>query len=903
MRTRALSIGQRGIVQAVVILLLAALALVALPGSAGASSSFIAYQVPAGTAASNPFSGALGMDFNVNSPVTITHLGAFDSGSDGLSRPISVRLYDRATQTSVASVSFPVGNSGTLIGGSRFLPLASPITLAAGFQGTIVAAGYGPDEPNGNAAVCGLSCAWTTNDGGGALSFVGGGRFGFDANGFPTNVDGGPANRYAAGTFQAETVAATASACAPNVAEASQYSLVYELPIPANGSNYASSSPQYTVDNSATVGSFNRIAYCLQLNNDWVWVSMDAFTTVRSKTGVPTFGSGAIFQQYVSNMNVASNNPGVVTGTGITGNIEFWPNNYHPFNALAIPGASNSRFDFGDTRHTSGQYGSMQVHDYGAQQTIFAYNNWGGGGTTDLGIGSSSGPHFDWTFRNNANTYSVRNLKVYVGQVQADLTPPTVTPTVTGTLGDNGWYTSNVGVTWTVTDAESAVTSTSGCGPQSVTSDTAGVPFTCSATSAGGSASTSVTIKRDATAPSISGAANPAPNGNGWNNSDVTVSFTCTDALSGVAGCTPATTLSTEGAGQSVTGTATDQAGNTASATVSGINIDKTAPSASAAITAGTPGTNGWYVSPVTVSSTCTDALSGVASAPGAVTLSADGAGQGASGTCVDQAGNSAGASVSGIDIDQTAPAASYTISPATPDGNNGWYVTSPTVSFSGTDATSGIAACSPSVSLGDGPAQSATGSCTDNAGNTSPAVTSAPVQVDTTAPSAGITGVSNGATYVLGAVPTAGLGCTDATSGVASSSDGLTGGNANGVGSFTYSVTCTDTAGNATTATATYSVVYAFGGFVQPIPLPVSTFKAGSTIPVKFVVEDANGATVTTAVATVSVNGGPALGTAKYTDGKYLFNLRTKGLPTGALTITVTLDDGTSHSVVVTLK
>ena len=40
----------------------------------------------------------------------------------------------------------------------------------------------------------------------------------------------------------------------------------------------------------------------------------------------------------------------------------------------------------------------------------------------------------------------------------------------------------------------------------------------------------------------------------------------------------PATVLSTEGAGQSAAGSGTDKAGNSASATVSGINIDKTAP-------------------------------------------------------------------------------------------------------------------------------------------------------------------------------------------------------------------------------------------------------------------------------------------------------------------------------------
>jgi uncharacterized protein YjiK len=84
----------------------------------------------------------------------------------------------------------------------------------------------------------------------------------------------------------------------------------------------------------------------------------------------------------------------------------------------------------------------------------------------------------------------------------------------------------------------------------------------------------------DSTAPTIAGARAPAANSAGWNNTDVTVTFTCSDAGgSGVRSCgaTPQV-VSTEGAGQSRTGTAIDNAFNTASATVGGISIDKTAP-------------------------------------------------------------------------------------------------------------------------------------------------------------------------------------------------------------------------------------------------------------------------------------------------------------------------------------
>lgn len=86
-----------------------------------------------------------------------------------------------------------------------------------------------------------------------------------------------------------------------------------------------------------------------------------------------------------------------------------------------------------------------------------------------------------------------------------------------------------------------------------------------------------LTLKIDKTPPSITAASNPAPNANGWNRTDVTVTFTATDALSGVASIDPPRTITGEGAGLQAAGSATDLAGNT-SATVVTVNIDRTAP-------------------------------------------------------------------------------------------------------------------------------------------------------------------------------------------------------------------------------------------------------------------------------------------------------------------------------------
>ncbi len=116
-----------------------------------------------------------------------------------------------------------------------------------------------------------------------------------------------------------------------------------------------------------------------------------------------------------------------------------------------------------------------------------------------------------------------------------------------------------------------------------------------------------VTVQ-DTIDPAIVGSRTPAANASGWNNTDVTVSFECDDSGSGIAGCSGPTTLSTDGAGQSVTGTAADNAGNTAEATVGGINIDKTAP----AILFG--GNAGTYTldENVVITCTATDGLSGI---------------------------------------------------------------------------------------------------------------------------------------------------------------------------------------------------------------------------------------------------------------------------------------------------
>ncbi|HWI51041.1 MAG TPA: hypothetical protein VNT01_02725, partial [Symbiobacteriaceae bacterium] len=276
-------------------------------------------------------------------------------------------------------------------------------------------------------------------------------------------------------------------------------------------------------------------------------------------------------------------------------------------------------------------------------------------------------------------------------------------------------------------------------------------------------------INVDKAAPTITGAPDRAANGAGWYNADVTVTFTCADALSGVASCTQPQSLG-EGANQSATGSAADKAGNTASATVSGINVDKAAPMT----TISAPTT--WQNQDVPVTLSATDNLSGVTATYYTVdggaqqsgtsfTLSAEGA-HAITYWSVDAAGNAEAAHTASVQIDKTAPTITGSADRAA--NGAGWYNADVTVTFTCADALSGVASCSPSQSLGEGANQSATGNAADNAGNTASATVSG-INVDKTAPT--ITGApdraANGAGWYNADV-TVSFTCADALSGVA---------------------------------------------------------------------------------------------------------------------------------------
>ena len=399
-----------------------------------------------------------------------------------------------------------------------------------------------------------------------------------------------------------------------------------------------------------------------------------------------------------------------------------------------------------------------------------------------------------------------------------DPTAPSITPNVTGTQGANGWYTSDVAVSWSVIDAESAISSSTGCDAATVTTDTIGQTLTCSATSAGGTTSQSVTIKRDTAAPTASATPAPMPNPDGWNKADVTVTFAGTDPApgSGIANCTPAAVLSTEGLHSGVQGHCSDLAGfDSNNAVAPDIRIDKTAPTVTGSRT---PAPNGadWNRTTVTVEFSATDNLSGVPAGgcDSPTYLSSDGPGQSVTGQCHDLAGNVDSATVSGIDIDTTPPIAAANVSPG--PNVNGWNNTNVVVSFSATDSISGsgIATCSAPVTVSsEGLTSGTQGFCTDAAGNDSNNAVAPNLRIDKTAPTVIVTTPANLATYSLGATVSASFVCSDSLSALVPGS--CTGPVANGSaidtatsGSKSFTVSAADLAGNTRSTTNAYTVV-----------------------------------------------------------------------------------------------
>jgi hypothetical protein len=297
---------------------------------------------------------------------------------------------------------------------------------------------------------------------------------------------------------------------------------------------------------------------------------------------------------------------------------------------------------------------------------------------------------------------------------------------------------------------------------------------------------------------------------------------------------------------------------------------------------------------------------------------------------------------------DTTAPTTTITLSPVSPDGLNGWYISDVTITITANDPDDSVAETRYSLDPTTAPTSfddmsdiysaaiivSADGEHTiyaasiDSNGNKETPVVSASFKIDKTPPV--VYYLMPVGPYILHGSYTATWTASDASppgSGLATPASGSVALDTSSVGAKTLTIpAATDLAGNTFAAqTVTYSVLYNFGGFLPPIGVPgAGLFKLGSTVPVKFQLTDANGAFVTGAVAEIQIakinndtglpgdyQDGGSSGSAstgnvfRYdsTGNLYIFNLSTKGLSAGTWSILVILDDGSPHSVLISLK
>ncbi|HSJ22525.1 MAG TPA: PxKF domain-containing protein [Nocardioidaceae bacterium] len=194
---------------------------------------------------------------------------------------------------------------------------------------------------------------------------------------------------------------------------------------------------------------------------------------------------------------------------------------------------------------------------------------------------------------------------------------------------------------------------------------------------------------------------------------------------------------------------------------------------------------------------------------------------------------------------DTTAPEISYTVDPADPNGDNGWYTGDVTVTWhvsdeSGIDEDSDCKDEDVDTLNYDTDGETFSCAATDIHGN-SDTVTTGSIKRDATDPTitwdAG--SPADGASYYFGdSIPSAGCTADDATSGVNADGCQVTGGGA-AVGPHTLTAKATDKAGNETIETRNYTVLaWTMDGFYRPVDMgtgKLNTVKAGSTVPLKF--------------------------------------------------------------------
>lgn len=191
------------------------------------------------------------------------------------------------------------------------------------------------------------------------------------------------------------------------------------------------------------------------------------------------------------------------------------------------------------------------------------------GGVTTSGAGQVEGGL--WVYSNGGSDGGIQTSfgSLAGAAANGDSTPPVATPSATGTLGTNQWYTSDVTVDWNWTDnAGGSGIDAANCTTSS-TSTGDGNPITLSATCkdlSGNTGTASYGVKVDKTKPTLSPVVSPNPV---LLNGSATVSAGAADVPSGLASSSCGVLVTSSVGAKSVTCSATDNAGNSNSATAS----------------------------------------------------------------------------------------------------------------------------------------------------------------------------------------------------------------------------------------------------------------------------------------------------------------------------------------------
>lgn len=177
----------------------------------------------------------------------------------------------------------------------------------------------------------------------------------------------------------------------------------------------------------------------------------------------------------------------------------------------------------------------------------------------------------------------------------------------------------------------------------------------------------------------------------------------------------------------------------------------------------------------------------------------------------------------------------------------------------------------------------------------------------DLTPPTITISSPEEGAFFYLGEVVTASYRCYDDVDGWRVTCD-ATAIDTSTYGTHTFRVDARDSSGNTSSATRTYSVVYAFDGFFAPLaPGPtIVTLKAGSDVPVKFSLGDDQGLDIFAAppawrpgCPSASTDSSRAAGSLDYNAAvdRYVFLWKTERSWAGTCRqLLLRLRDGTEH-------